>query len=77
MIAYLIKARKHFEDVDQRLTATIGTEALHKWGVTPEVVDAWYHAMLGQFERGELNIPLSTIESVRQELLSRATQPTT
>jgi len=77
MIAYLIKARKYFEDVDQRLTATIGTEALHKWGVTPEVVDAWYHAMLGQVERGELNVPLSTIESVRQELLSRATQPTT
>jgi hypothetical protein len=70
MIAYLIKARKHFQDVDQRLTATIGTAALQQGGVTPEIVDAWYHDMLGRVERGELNVPLSTIQSTRQALLS-------
>lgn len=76
MIVYLIEVRKHFEDVDQRLTTTIGTVALQQSGVTPEVVDAWYHDMLGQVERGELNAPLSTIESMRESMLSRATQPT-
>jgi hypothetical protein len=76
MIAYLIKARRHFQDVDQRLTATIGTAALQQWGVTPEVVDAWYHDTLRRVERGELNVPLSTIESTRQALFGRATQGT-
>lgn len=57
MIAYLIETRKRFQDVDQRLTATIGTVALQRWGVTPEVIDAWYHDMLGRVERGELNSP--------------------
>lgn len=73
MIAYLIKARNHFQDVDQRLTVTIGTAALQQWGVTPEVVDAWYHDMLEQVDRGELDVPLSTIQSTRQALLSRLT----
>jgi hypothetical protein len=75
MIAYLIEARKHFEDVDQRLSATIGTVAVQQWGVTPEVVDAWYRDMLRQVQRGELNVPLSTIQSWREEMLSRATEP--
>lgn len=75
MITYLIEARKHFEDVDQRLTETIGTATLQQWGVTPEIVDALYHHMLGQAERGELKVPLSTIQSMREDLLSRATQP--
>lgn len=75
MIAYLITTRKHFEDVDQRLTTTIGTAALRQWGVTPEVVDAWYRDMLERIERGESNVPLSTIQSARDDLLSRATQP--
>ncbi len=76
MIADLIEARKHFQDVDQRLTATIGTAALRQWGVTPAVVDAWYHDMLGRVERGELNVPLSTVQSARQDMLSRATEQT-
>jgi hypothetical protein len=42
-------------------------------GVTPEVVDAWYHDMLRQVQRGELNVPLSTIESWREEMFSQAT----
>jgi hypothetical protein len=76
MIAYLIEARKHFDDVDQRLTATIGAAALQQWGVTPESIEACYHDMLSQVKHGELNVPLSTIQSMREELLSRATQPT-
>jgi hypothetical protein len=45
-------------------------------GVTPEVVDAWYQDMLGRVDRGELNVPLSTIQSARQDMLSRVTQQT-
>lgn len=76
MITYLIKARKHFENVDRRLTDTIGTEALQRWGVTRDVIDAWYNDALKQVARGELNVPLSTIQSTRQALLSRVTPPT-
>jgi len=75
MIADLIKTRKHFQDVDQRLTETTGTATLQQWGVTPEVVDAWYHDKLVRVERGELNMPLSTIQAyakLRQFTDSRA-----
>jgi len=72
MICYLIETRKHFQDVDQRLTATLGTTLLQQWGVTPDVVNAWYHDMVGQVERGELNVPLAIMESTRQSLLTRA-----
>jgi hypothetical protein len=74
MIAYLIEARKHFQDVDQRLSATIGASTLVQGGVTPEVIDAWYRDMVGQVERGESNVPLTTIESTREHMLSRVTQ---
>jgi hypothetical protein len=73
MIAYLIETRKHFQAVDQRLTETVGTAVLQESGVTPEIVDAWYSDMLGRVERGELNVPLSMIESARQSVARRLT----
>jgi hypothetical protein len=30
--------------------------------VTPDVVDAWYRDILERVERGELDVPLTTIE---------------
>jgi hypothetical protein len=74
MIAYLIEARKHFQDVDARLTASMGTEALLQGNVTPAIIDTWYRDMLGRVERGELNVPLSTIRSTRQGMLDRITK---
>jgi hypothetical protein len=54
MIADLVDATTFFRAVDERLTATVGTVALQQWGVTPEVVEAWYRDTLAQVERGEL-----------------------
>jgi len=76
MIAYLIETRKFFQSVDRRLTASVGTAALQQWGVTPDVVDAWYRDILERVERGELDVPLTTIESAHQSLLARITQAT-
>ena len=47
MIDYLIKARKHFEDIDRRLTETIGTESLRRSGLTVENVETWYVSIHG------------------------------
>ena len=66
MIAYLIAARKQFEDVDERLTASMGAAALKQGNVTPQTMDPSYHDMLGRVKRGELNVPLSTVRSVRR-----------
>lgn len=41
---------------------------------TTEIVDAWYHDMLRRVERGQSNVPLSTIQSTRQAMLSRLAQ---
>jgi hypothetical protein len=76
MIAFLVEMRKYFQNVDQRLTATIGSVELQHWGVTSEVVDAWYEDMLGQVARGEVDVPLSTIQSARKDMLRRVTQAT-
>jgi|SRR5215469_13081501 len=35
MIAYLIRVRKHFQDVDQRLTETTGAASPQQSGLTP------------------------------------------
>ena len=75
MIDYLIETRRFFEDVDQRLTATIGAVAMREW-VTPEVINAWYQDAAGQVERGELNVPISVIESARDHMLDKVTRPT-
>jgi hypothetical protein len=71
MIDFLIDTRKHFQDVDRRLTETHGTAALERWGVTRAVVEAWHKDALERISRGELRVPLETIESTRQSLLAR------
>ncbi len=71
MIDYLIKARKHFEDIDRRLTETIGTESLRRSGLTVENVETWYQEQLRRVKSGESKIPLSTIQSQRDDLLRR------
>ncbi|RKN27146.1 hypothetical protein D7044_28960 [Micromonospora musae] len=71
MIDFLIEARQLFQDVDERLTSTIGAAAITEWGVTPEVVEAWYQDKLQKIERGELHLPLEDVESARQSLLNR------
>jgi hypothetical protein len=75
MITYLIQARNHFQDVEQRLTETIGTASLQESGLTAEHVENWYQEELRRVESGESKIPLSTIQSNRDALLSRLTPP--
>ena len=75
MITYLIEARNHFQDVDRRLTETIGTASLQESGLTAEHVESWYQDQLRRVESGELNIPVSTIQSNRESLLSRLRPP--
>jgi hypothetical protein len=75
MISYLISARKHFEDVDRRLTETVGTVSLHQAGLTAEHVESWYQEQVRKVESGELNVPLSTIRENRDPLLSRIAPP--
>jgi hypothetical protein len=36
--------------------------ALQRWGVTPDVVAAWYRDLLRRAERGEGSVPLRTME---------------
>lgn len=73
MITYLIEARKHFQDVDQRLTETMGTASLQESGLTAENVETWYQEELRRVESGESKVSISTIRSNRDELLSRLT----
>jgi len=75
MIAYLIEARTHFEDVDQRLTETVGTASLQQSGLTAEHVERRYQEQLRKVASGELNIPLSIVQSNRDSLLSRVVPP--
>ncbi len=75
MIAYLISARKHFEDVDRRLTETIGTASLHQSGLTAKHVENWYQEQVKRAESGELNVPLSTIQATRDSMLSGIAPP--
>jgi hypothetical protein len=75
MITYLIEARNHFQDVDQRLTETIGTASLQQSGLTAEHVESWYQEQLRKVESDELNVPVSTIQSNRESLLSRLAPP--
>jgi hypothetical protein len=75
MITYLIEARNHFQDVDQRLTETIGTASLQQSGLTAEHVESWYKEQLRKVESDELNVPVSTIQSNRESLLSRLAPP--
>jgi hypothetical protein len=75
MITYLIEARNHFQDVDQRLTETIGTPTLQQSGLTAENVESWYQEQLRRVESGEFKVPLSTIQSNRESLLSRLAPP--
>jgi hypothetical protein len=42
MIAYLIEARNQFQDVDRRLTESIGTPSLQESGLTAEHIENWY-----------------------------------
>ncbi|MEU5913634.1 hypothetical protein [Micromonospora sp. NPDC047527] len=81
MISFLIDARRLFQDVDERLSSTIGAAAITDWGVTPEVVEAWYQDKLQRIGRGELHLPLEQVQAARQALLERIsptgpTQPT-
>ncbi|MEU7851341.1 hypothetical protein AB0B69_28455 [Micromonospora parva] len=71
MITFLIDARILFQDVDERLNATVGAATIREWGVTAEVIDAWYRDALQRVERGELRVPLQEVESARQSLLKR------
>jgi hypothetical protein len=75
MIAYLIEARNHFQDVDRRLTESIGTPSIQQSGLTAEHIENWYRDQLRKLESGESNIPLSTIQSNRDSLLSRLAPP--
>jgi hypothetical protein len=75
MIAYLIEARNHFQDVDRRLTESIGTPSIQQSGLTAEHIESWYQDQLRKLESGESNIPLSTIQSNRDSLLSRLAPP--
>jgi len=75
MIAYLIRVRKHFEDVDRRLTETLGTTSLQQVGLTAEHVDSWYQEEVRRVEAGESEVPLSTIRENRDHLLRRITMP--
>jgi hypothetical protein len=75
MIAYLIKVRKHFEDVDRRLTETLGTASLQQAGLTAEHIESWYQEQVRRVEAGESKVPLSTIQENRDCLLSRIAMP--
>jgi hypothetical protein len=75
MIAYLIEARNHFQDVDRRLTESIGTPSIQMSGLTAEHIESWYQDQLRKLESGESNIPLSTIQSNRDSLLSHLAPP--
>jgi hypothetical protein len=75
MITFLASAASTFDEVDRRLTESVGAAALHQWGVTADVIDAWYGDMLKRIERGELDVPLETVESTRQSLLARLAMP--
>lgn len=77
MIAYLIKVRKHFEDVDRRLTETLGTASLQQAGLTAEHVENWYQEQVRRVGAGESKVSLSTIQENRDHLLSRIAMPPT
>lgn len=76
MIEFLIDTRKFFQDVDERLTSTIGASLLPQWGVTSEVIDIWYRNMVDRIERGDLNVSLEVVESARESLLARIASTT-
>jgi hypothetical protein len=75
MIAYLIKVRKHFEGVDQRLTETLGTASLQQAGLTAEHVESWYQEQVRRVEAGESKVPLSTVQQNRDYLFGRIAIP--
>jgi hypothetical protein len=75
MIAYLIKIRKHFEDVDRRLTETLGAASIQQAGLTVEHIDSWYQEEVERVEAGESKVPLSTIQENRDYLVSRISMP--
>jgi hypothetical protein len=74
MIADLIEMRNHFQDVNDRLSVGVGSAKFQQWGVTPAIVEQWYQEQLALIERGELTLPRSTVDSARDELLSRLTR---
>ncbi len=77
MIDFLIATRNHFQDVERRLSKDVGAPTFRQWGMTPEAVEAWYQDKIAQVERGELDVPPSTIDSARRDLLARATDTPT
>ena len=75
MITYLIETRNHFQDVDQRLTETLGTASLQQSGLTAEHVESWYQEELRRVECDESKVPPSAIQANREYLLSRIKPP--
>jgi hypothetical protein len=71
MIDYLISARKHFQDVDRRLTETVGTATIQQAGLTAERVESWFKEETRRAEAGESNMPLWLLQEYRDDLLRR------
>lgn len=71
MITYLSGTQRFFQQVDKRLTESIGAESLERLGVTESVVEAWYADTIARIEKGESDVPREMADSSRDALLAR------
>lgn len=71
MIVYLTAAQRYFEQVDKRLTGTLGVDSLAQLGVTASVVEAWYNDTVARIDKGESEMPKEMADFTRESLLAK------